>query len=140
MTPESTHIGDSPNQVLSLTTDSVDNLPEPALLSYPLFTHLWRLGGSGGRKSNNPNSAKLSIKGALDEAPEKRLQIVIEGVIEKLEVDSGMAPSHYRVNSLVANEVRDWLSKEVGMEVGVLDIVGSQSMVDLGERVLKARG
>ncbi|KAJ5035671.1 hypothetical protein NUH16_003528 [Penicillium rubens] len=57
-----------PQTVMGLGTCEqflVDNLPEPAFLSYPQFTHLWRLGGSGGHKSNNPNSAKLSIKKAL---------------------------------------------------------------------------
>jgi hypothetical protein len=91
----------------------------------------------------------LSIKGALDEASENRLQIVIEGAIEKLssllsisasEVDSKMAASDYGMDSLVDIEVRNWLSKEVDVEVGVLDIVGGQSIVDLGERVLKVRG
>jgi hypothetical protein len=34
---------------------------------------------------------------------------------------------------LVDIEVRNWLSKEVDVEVGVLDIVGGQSIVDLGD-------
>ena len=51
-----------------------------------------------------------------------------------------MAASDYGMDSLVDIEVRNWLSKEVDVEVGVLDIVGGQSIVDLGERVLKVRG
>lgn len=34
-----------------------------------------------------------------------------------------MAPSGYGVDSLVATEIRNWLSKEVSVEVGVLEIV-----------------
>ncbi|OQE46634.1 hypothetical protein PENCOP_c001G00206 [Penicillium coprophilum] len=142
-----------PQTVVGLCTREqflADNLPEPTFLSYPLFTHLWRFGGSGRSEGNNSVAAKLSIKGALDKArPEKILQIVIEGIIEKLsnllaisatEIDSDTAPSNYGVDSLVAIEIRNWLSKEVGVEVGVLDIVGSQSIVHLGERVVKAKG
>jgi hypothetical protein len=33
------------------------------------------------------------------------------------------------MDSLVDIEVRNWLSKEVDVEVGVLDIVGGQSIV-----------
>ena len=74
---------------------------------------------------------------------------MIEGAIEKLssllsisasEVDSKMAASDYGMDSIVDIEVRNWLSKEVDVEVGVLDIVDGQSIVDLGERVLKVRG
>jgi acyl carrier protein len=143
-----------PQTVVGLCTREqflADNLPEPAFLSYPLFTHLWRLGGAAGSEGNDGAIPKFSIKGALDKArcPEKTLQIVVEGIIEKLsnllaisatEVDREMAPSNYGVDSLVAIEIRNWLSKEVDVEVGVLDIVGSQSIVDLGERVLKAKG
>ncbi|KAJ5820662.1 Acyl transferase/acyl hydrolase/lysophospholipase, partial [Penicillium rubens] len=126
-----------PQTVMGLGTCEqflVDNLPEPAFLSYPQFTHLWRL--------------VVDQKGP-DEASENRLQIVIEGAIEKLssllsisasEVDSKMAASDYGMDSLVDIEVRNWLSKEVDVEVGVLDIVDGQSIVDLGERVLKFRG
>ncbi|KAJ5184528.1 Acyl transferase/acyl hydrolase/lysophospholipase [Penicillium cf. griseofulvum] len=143
-----------PQTVVGLCTREqflADNLPEPAFLSYPLFTHLWRLSGSVGSEGNNGDVPKFSIKGALGKArwPEEALQIVVDGIIEKLsnllaisatEVDREMAPSNYGVDSLVAIEIRNWLSKGVGVEVGVLDIVGSQSIVDLGERVLKAKG
>ncbi len=44
--------------------DNYQNLPSYLI---PIH-HLWRLGGSGGHKSNNPNSAKLSIKKSPDEA------------------------------------------------------------------------
>ena len=73
---------------------------------------------------------------------------MVEGVIKELsnlltisasEIDSEMAPSGYGVDSIVDIEVHNWLSKEVDVEVGVLDIVGSQSIVDLAERVLGAR-
>ncbi|KXG50576.1 Acyl transferase/acyl hydrolase/lysophospholipase [Penicillium griseofulvum] len=143
-----------PQTVVGLCTREqflADNLPEPAFLSYPLFTHLWRVGGAAGSEGSNGDVPKFSIKGALYKAlsPEETLQIVVEGIIERLssllaisatEVDREMAPSNYGVDSLVAIEIRNWLSKEVGVEVGVLDIVGSQSIVDLGERVLKAKG
>ncbi|KAJ5385626.1 Acyl transferase/acyl hydrolase/lysophospholipase [Penicillium concentricum] len=94
---------------------------------------------------------KVINQGTLDKArpEEKTLQIVVEGISEKLsnllaisatEIDSEMVPSNYGVDSLGSIEIRNWLSKEVGVEVGVLDIVGSQSIVDLAERVLKAKG
>ncbi|KAJ5833984.1 Acyl transferase/acyl hydrolase/lysophospholipase [Penicillium robsamsonii] len=94
-----------------------DNLPEPAFL---------------GSQGNTADGAKLSIKGSLDKArQEKALQIVVEGIIEKLsnllaisatEIDSETPSSRYSVYSLVAIEIRKWLSKEVDMEFEVLDI------------------
>ena len=49
------------------------------------------------------------------------------------EVDPSASMSHYGVDSLVAVELRNWLSSASQSEVSIFDIMQSKSLVGLAE-------
>jgi len=65
--------------------------------------------------------------------------LVAEAIVGKLadmfnmvagDIDTGLSPSRYGVDSLVAVELRNWLSKVVRINMSILDILQSSSLVE----------
>ncbi|KAF2260237.1 polyketide synthase PksD [Lojkania enalia] len=77
---------------------------------------------------------------------EQRTSIVVEALAHKLaralsispdDVDSDKPLHIFGVDSLVAIELRNWIGKEFAAEVAVFDIMGSPSVVALGDLIAK---
>ncbi|KAF2638710.1 polyketide synthase PksD [Massarina eburnea CBS 473.64] len=77
---------------------------------------------------------------------EERARIVVEALAHKLaralsispdDVDSDKPLHVFGVDSLVAVELRNWVGKEFAAEVAVFDIMGSPSVVALGDVIAK---
>jgi hypothetical protein len=53
------------------------------------------------------------------------------------DLDVKMSPKSLGMDSLVAIELKNWFKQRVGVEVGVLEIMGAGSMEQLGAGVLE---
>ena len=108
------------------------------------FTHLHQIRSSisfttsiTDSKDKIHTSARLSSSQSINEAA----SIVSTSLTEKLSSALSMPlenidptrPTHsFGVDSLVALELRDWFAKDIGADVSVFEILGNESVNDLG--------
>lgn len=105
--------------------------------------------GSGGKDADGPNMPQIMAKLAADkekaedEETAKELLVVLARRLARAlmisvdEVDTVKSPSNMGADSLVAIEIRNWLSREGGIEVPVFDILQAPSLVALAGTLLK---
>lgn len=97
------------------------------------------------------SAAHISIDAALSAAKteEERAEIVITGLAGKLaailmisseDIDFGTSITKYGLDSLNAIELRNWITKELGVNLQVLQLLTSGSMTNLAAVILKKRG
>lgn len=119
-------------------------VPPLTYLSYPLFTHLNATSVSH-RHAEGEDPAYLAVI-ALPHATNKEeaASIVRDGIRHKLasllaipvdNIDPNKSVSSNGVDSLVAMEFRTWLVKDLGAEVPLLDIMGTESLATISEKV-----
>lgn len=97
------------------------------------------------------SAAQVSINASLSAAKteEERTGIVISGLAGKLaailmispeDIDVGTAITKYGLDSLNAIELRNWITKELGVNLQVLQLLTSGSLTNLAAVILKKRG
>ncbi|ROV97402.1 hypothetical protein VMCG_06949 [Cytospora schulzeri] len=97
------------------------------------------------------SAAQVSIDASLSAArtEEERANIVIMGLAGKLaailmisseDIDVGTAITKYGLDSLNAIELRNWITKELGVNLQVLQLLTSGSLTNLAAIILKKRG
>nr|ALQ32849.1 putative polyketide synthase [Fusarium foetens] len=139
----------SEGQVLFGLRTPADILSEgqqpPALLERPLLSAFSYLVGS----NNTPTQAADHAENARDlfqrsSDARERQQVVIRAIAAKLARAMSISPddvepskplSSYGVDSLMAVELRNWISKEFSSTVAVFDIIGSVSIAGVAEVV-----
>lgn len=147
MDPRSKLSESSCQLVSGLTTAAVyreRGIPTPTYLSYPLFTHLRTVSGSqSGGSEEDPSfvvQAQLRAATSLEEATE----VAANGVRAKLSsllavpqdnIDPAKSISSNGVDSLVAMEFRTYLTKDLGADVPLLDIMGTSSIMVLSQKI-----
>lgn len=82
------------------------------------------------KRAESVNAAKDTILNAIQNKLSNMLSI------ESTDVDATKKLSDYGVDSLVAVEFRSWMAKDVGADIPVLDIVGSDSIEAICARVV----
>lgn len=113
-------------------------LEQPWYFSKPRFGPLAITSSSATASSSN-NSATASIASRLKDAgsKERAVEIITEGLVGKVadilqmphsEVDSERPMYRYGVDSLVALEVRNWISKEMQSNVALLEVLAAVPM------------
>jgi NAD(P)-dependent dehydrogenase (short-subunit alcohol dehydrogenase family) len=119
--------------------------PAPSYLGYPLFTHLRTMatGAGSGPSESDPAFALQALLQAATTI-EQAAGIVTDGLRSKLSsllampldnIDAGKSVSSNGVDSLVAMEFRAFLSKSLGADIPLLDIMGTGSISDLGHKI-----
>ncbi len=98
--------------------------------------------GDGGATSAVSPSAALKKAGSYGEAH----SVVIEALLDKTasvlmlpreELDPTKDTVTYGLDSLVSIEIRNWITRELGASLQILDLLSSGSFVSLAETVLK---
>lgn len=99
-------------------------------------------GGAGGdAAANRPLSVRLETAPSFDEA----LKTLYDALITKLsavlmipaeEMEPGSQVSAYGVDSLVAIEIRNWITREAEANLQVLELLTSANLMSLAETVL----
>jgi hypothetical protein len=118
-------------------------LPLPAFMSYPLFKQLHAADlsvASVNEETDFPIQKLLRSCHSLDAAAkyvEKALQHQITNMmsIPKEEFDPHKPLQSYGVDSLIAVEIRTWISKSMGADVATLDILSRCSVVEFSAKV-----
>ncbi len=115
-------------------------IEEPIWMRDPLFRTFYQMGTSTANSDEDADAVDYEkLLGAAD-SPGAAEEIVCEGLVKKLcralmieaeDIDTGKPMHAYGVDSLVAVELRSWLTKEMGAEVAVFDIMGSGSIKEL---------
>lgn len=116
------------------------------MLQRPLFSYFSRPRGlaSSGNVADTVNFAALFRQAT---SAEERAGIVTEALATKLaralsmkveDIETDQPIYSYGVDSLVAIELRNWISKEFGADVPVFEIIGGKSVSALGDLVTKS--
>ena len=92
-----------------------------------------------------PTSALLTASVSTTEAASivstsltAKLSTVLSMPIEN--IDPNRPPHSVGVDSLIALELRNWFAKEIGAEVSVFEILGNESVLDLGSKAAGRSG
>jgi acyl carrier protein len=104
---------------------------------------------------SQPTSSTAGTQSAIDgtndamlfrqaDSAATRAEIVVNGLLRKLarilskpegEMDPAKPFSEYGIDSLVAVEIRNWISKEFAVDISVFDLMSSASTTAVGELV-----
>lgn len=113
-------------------------------LTLPMFSHFRHLsaGNSDWDKSGGANNLKSALKAAktLDDASE----LILGALIDKIASRSGIGPENintsksmpdYGIDSLVAVEMRNWITKDMDSTLPVLELLASDPLTHLATKI-----
>lgn len=132
------HLGEDPQKLPYYAADAKFNHLREAVLA---------LHGSSGTVSG----AQVSISTALSrvKTPEEAVDIITAGLTGKLssilmiptdELDASTPITKYGLDSLNAIELRNWITKDLGVNLQVLQLLTSGSLSNLASTILTKRG
>ncbi len=118
-------------------------MPIPAFMGYPLFKQLHAVDLSAVTISDETEFPIQKLLGSCDSLEaaaryvEEALQIQLLNMmsVPKEEFDSHRPLVAYGIDSLIAVEIRTWISKSMGADVAIFDILGRDSIVDFSAKV-----
>ncbi|KAJ5343642.1 uncharacterized protein N7506_003466 [Penicillium brevicompactum] len=157
--PENSPVGRPGAHQIVLGLDTVEILQPrksdtevPAYARHALWTHV--RGGSKPHHDQESSGAQTGLHQDIKDSTSDKLKqaesfdaatkIVLDAIQAKLssmlsipsaDVDANQKLSDYGVDSLVAVEFRSWMKKDIGADIPVLDIVGSDSIENICTRV-----
>lgn len=124
-------------------------------LQKPLFSQISLPENSSNARVNAESLVDVTAQFQQAQSPDAALAVVTEALsaklsrilsIDKSEMDVALPLHQYGVDSLVAVELRSWVSKQLQAEVAVFDIMGSATVTSVAQlavnrsRVVKIRG
>lgn len=124
-------------------------LPEPTFIKTPLFRQLRSVSeGATSADGAADEEGSVSVTNGLKfaESLEVAADLVCEALVKRLsrtmripigDIDIGKPIHVYGVDSLVAMEVRNYITSECGSEISVLDIMGNKSIELLSQDIAK---
>lgn len=132
------HLGEDPQKLPYYAADAKFNHLREAMLA---------LHGSSGAVSG----AQVSISTALSrvKTPEEAVEIITVGLTGKLssilmiptdELDASTPITKYGLDSLNAIELRNWITKDLGVNLQVLQLLTSGSLANLASTIMTKRG
>lgn len=132
------HLGEDPEKLPYYAADAKFSHLREALVA---------LHGSSGAVSG----AQVSISTSLSrvKTPEEAVEIIIAGLTGKLgsilmiptdELEPGTPITKYGLDSLNAIELRNWITKELGVNLQVLQLLTSGSLANLAATIFSKRG
>lgn len=125
----------------------LSDLPLPWWAADPKFSHVTRATQlDGGRATQNEES--VGIRNSLKQASSlAQIQVIIEeALVGKLasvsmtptdDVDLHKPMAAYGMDSLVAVEMRNWITQEMGANIPALDFLASSSLAGLTQVVIR---
>ncbi|KAI1348897.1 polyketide synthase [Xylaria sp. FL0043] len=115
---------------------------QPAWQHEPRFNHMviHNMSGDGSHAKKGSGKGSTAALLAAAKSPQEAEQIVLEALLEKLtkvlsvdiaELDPARPMHAYGVDSLVAVELRTWITKEIGSDVSVFEMTSGQQIGQL---------
>ena len=91
--------------------------------------------------TNHASRGTTSLSNRLQEtsSPEEKLTIVREAISSRIgeliglaadDIDAGKSISHYGLDSLTAGELRNWLTRSLGMEVSMIQLLNQGTKIE----------
>ncbi|VUC24936.1 unnamed protein product [Clonostachys rosea] len=117
------------------------DIPEPYWLSEARFLPL-KAGSDPGQDSQGSGDQDFETELSRVSSLASAVEIVLTGIMQRLakltnraleDLDSSQSPSTYGVDSLVAVELRNWISNQLKSTVSIFEIVGKRSVAELAE-------
>ena len=119
------------------------NIEEPYWLRRPTFRYLHQIGRFDGSGSTSNTQSTIDVKSMLTgaESLAEAGDVVRNALVAKLsrmlalpkeDIDPTKPLHTYGVDSLVAVEIRSWFDKEIGTDVTVFEVLGNNSLGELG--------
>ncbi|KAI2473290.1 ketoacyl-synt-domain-containing protein [Annulohypoxylon bovei var. microspora] len=113
----------------------------------PRFKHLKAEAAALIRAAGNDLGQAVSYRNAFRAATSKdeALQVAIQGVLQKLsevlsvardDVDAQRSMTSYGLDSLTAIDVRNWITRELGATLEILELLTSTNVTDLAELIV----
>jgi acyl carrier protein len=114
-------------------------------LNTPMFSHFRRLASSSTAADAGPsNQLRKMLKDAktLDAA----VELICGALVDKIASRSGLPVENvstaksmpdYRIDSLVAVELRNWIAKEMDSTVPILELLASEPLTTLASKITK---
>ncbi|KAI0487101.1 polyketide synthase [Xylaria cf. heliscus] len=111
----------------------------------PMFNHMVLHGEQAGKTAGAKTSSKGTTASSLESArsQDEAKEIVLEALLEKLtkvlsidiaELDASRPMHVYGVDSLVAVELRTWMTKVIGSDVSVFEMTGGQRIEQIAAK------
>ncbi|GAW21488.1 hypothetical protein ANO14919_110090 [Xylariales sp. No.14919] len=115
---------------------------QPAWQHEPRFNHMvmHNVSGDGSQAKKGSGKGSTAALLAAAKSPQEAERIVLEALLEKLtkvlsvdlaELDPARPMHAYGVDSLVAVELRTWITKEIGSDVSVFEMTSGQRIGQL---------
>jgi NAD(P)-dependent dehydrogenase (short-subunit alcohol dehydrogenase family)/acyl carrier protein len=115
----------------------------------PKFSHFRRMAFSSSSSSSNDESGTAAkvrdlLKAATDFA--EAIQVIVDAVLRKIgsllmvpaeDLSAARAMADYGMDSLVAVEMRNWITRDLEVTVPILELLGSVSINDLCKNIAK---
>ncbi|KAI1140369.1 ketoacyl-synt-domain-containing protein [Hypoxylon sp. FL0543] len=113
----------------------------------PRFAHLKAAAVASIRAAGKDSGQAVSYRNAFRAAASKdeARQVAVEGVLQKLsevlsvarnDVDAQRSMASYGLDSLTAIEVRNWITRELGATLEILELLTSANVTDLAELIV----
>ncbi|KAI0386667.1 ketoacyl-synt-domain-containing protein [Hypomontagnella monticulosa] len=130
---------------LKLVPSSTDALPYYA--DDPRFAHLKAAAIAEIRAAGSDPGQAISYRNAFRAAAsnDEARQVAVQGVLQKLsevlsvardDVDAQRSMASYGLDSLTAIEVRNWITRELGATLEILELLTSANVTDLAELIV----
>ncbi|CAH0052191.1 unnamed protein product [Clonostachys solani] len=119
------------------------DIPEPYWLSEARFLPL-KSGSEPGQDSQGGGDQDFERELSKVSSLTTAVEIVLTGIMQRLakltnraleDLDSSQPPSTYGVDSLVAVELRNWISNQLKSNVSIFEIVGKRSVAELAATI-----
>ncbi|KAI1756989.1 polyketide synthase [Xylaria castorea] len=142
VTPEGAHV--VPRMWLPGYTKAEGAIPLPWQHN-PMFNHMVLHGEQASKAAGAKASSKGTTASSLESArsQDEAKEIVLEALLEKLtkvlsidmaELDASRSMHAYGVDSLVAVELRTWMTKVIGSDVSVFEMTGGQRIEQIAAK------
>ncbi|OTA84031.1 hypothetical protein M434DRAFT_36551 [Hypoxylon sp. CO27-5] len=130
---------------LRLVPSSTGALPYYA--EDPRFAHLKAAAVAAIRAAGNDSVQAVSYRNTFRAAKSKEeaCQVAVQGVLQKLsevlsvardDVDAQRSMASYGLDSLTSIEVRNWITRELGATLEILELLTSANVMDLAELIV----
>lgn len=130
---------------LKLAPTNTGSLPYYA--EDPRFAHLKAAATTEIRAAGSDSGKPVSYRSAFRAAAsnDEARQVAVQGVLQKLsevlsvardDVDAQRSMASYGLDSLTAIEVRNWITRELGATLEILELLTSANVTDLAELIV----
>ena len=137
----SIQLGAACHPIIGLAPPATAGTDLPSFFHTPPYRTLYQTGRGSVESSDASKMVDYAVSFTACKTLAEAGEAVAQGLVRKLgmalgmpagDVDTGKPLHAYGVDSLLAVELRNWFAKDVGADVAIFDIMGGQSIAEVG--------